>query len=158
MKKPDGFTLVELLITVSIAAILLGIAIPSFIDFIARNRSDAQVSAVINSLNYARSEAVRRSAPVSITPLDGANWSSGWRVWADLNNDNVYADGTDAELHVTPPLTGAVSIVAGGLTFDALGTTAGATLAYCREGYADLDRQIVIEPLGRVRSTRSPCP
>lgn len=154
-----GFTLIELLMTVSIAAVIMSLAIPSFADFIVRSRSDSQVSALINGLNLARSEAVLRATPVSITPMDGANWRSGWRVWIDQNNDDSFTAGTDTQLQLTPPLTGSASIPAPGLTFDPLGSTTITAISYClNSDYSHLDRQIAVDALGRVRTTRSPCP
>lgn len=88
-----GFTLIELMVTVAVAALLLGIAAPSFRDMTVRNRVSTYSNDLIASVNYARSEAVRRGAPISIcrsgdgTSCSGS-WSDGWIVFANTDNDN----------------------------------------------------------------------
>ena len=69
-----GFTLIELLVTISVASVMLAIAAPSFRDMSIRNSVSSYTNDMIASVNYARSEAVRRGLPVSIcsTNDDGA--------------------------------------------------------------------------------------
>ena len=61
-----GFTLIELMITVAMLAVLLGIAAPSFARMLASNRMATQTNDFIAALNLARMEAVRRGQSVSI--------------------------------------------------------------------------------------------
>jgi type IV fimbrial biogenesis protein FimT len=72
-----GLTLIELMITVAVLAIGLSLAAPSFTQQIANYRLRTASESIINGLNYARAEAVRRNSPVSFT-LDTAG--SGWAV------------------------------------------------------------------------------
>lgn len=74
-----GFTLIELMITIAVAAILFTVAVPSFKDTIRQNRLTTQANELITALNLARSEAIRRSQNVTVTPKAGG-WSSGWVV------------------------------------------------------------------------------
>ena len=60
----SGFTLVELLITITIAAIILAIAIPSFRDFIVLERLKSVNAQLITDIQYARSEALSKNTPV----------------------------------------------------------------------------------------------
>lgn len=60
--KTGGFTLVELMITIAVAAILLATATPSFTSLIQNHRLVAQHNDFVANLNLARSEAVKRSA------------------------------------------------------------------------------------------------
>lgn len=94
MKKIYGFTLVELIVTVTIAAILLMIGVPSFQTMILNNSRVAQVNEFIGALNMARSEAIKRGSRVVICrSSDGSacatdttgNWEEGWIVFVDRN-------------------------------------------------------------------------
>lgn len=82
-----GFTLVEMLVTVAIIVILLTVAAPSFTGYLASKRVDSLMSELGTDLQYARSEAVARNAPVRITfgtrcyvitaqPIDGTSPTS----------------------------------------------------------------------------------
>lgn len=103
MKKSHGFTLIELMITLAVAAVVLGIAIPSFTQMM-RNNSSAAVGAEFSvALNYARSEAVKRAKRVSVcassdgvTCLDVNNWKNGWLVFVDnaISDSGAIAVGT----------------------------------------------------------------
>jgi len=72
-----GVTLIELMVTVAVLAIGLSLAAPSFTQQIANYRLRTASESIINGLNYARAEAVRRNSPVSFT-LDAGG--SGWEV------------------------------------------------------------------------------
>ena len=65
MNRQSGFTLVELMVTIAIAAILLGLGVPSFRTLIENNRIAAASNDVVTGLQFARSEAVKRALLVS---------------------------------------------------------------------------------------------
>ncbi len=75
--RARGFTLVELLITVAVLAIGLSLAAPTFTQQIANYRVRSASESIVNGLNYARAEAVRRNSPVRYT-LDAGG--PGWTV------------------------------------------------------------------------------
>ena len=91
-----GFTLIELMVTLSVLAILLAIAAPSFSSLLASNRMATQSDEFIGALNLARSEAVRRGQPVALLSNDADNYSKGWKVFPDLNGNGAAASATDA--------------------------------------------------------------
>ncbi len=78
-----GFTLIELMVTVTVLAIILSLAVPSFASLMASNRLSTQTSEFVGALNLARSEAVRRAQPVSLRASDADNFSKGWQVFTD---------------------------------------------------------------------------
>ncbi len=74
-----GFTVIELMLTVVIAAVLAAIAVPSFNDLILSTRIKNGASDIYGALVLARSEAIKRSTNVTVTPKTGG-WVNGWKV------------------------------------------------------------------------------
>lgn len=74
-----GFSLIELLFVVVIAAIFLAIAAPSFRDFIAGQRIKTASYDISYTLTFARSEAMKRNSQVVLAPGSGG-WQNGWTV------------------------------------------------------------------------------
>ncbi len=67
MKRlPRGFTLLEVMITIAILAIALGIGVPSFIDFMRNSRLSGTANDLLADLNFARSESIKRHVPVTL--------------------------------------------------------------------------------------------
>lgn len=94
--RVGGFTLVELMVTVSIAAILLAIGVPPFSRLISSNRMATQTNELVASLNLARAEAVRRSAGVSLrTDATSNEFAGGWKVFIDSDLDGTLASASD---------------------------------------------------------------
>ncbi len=78
-----GFTLVELIVTLAIAAILMAVAAPNFSNMLQDNRITAHANQFIAALTYARSEAVKRSAAIDVVATNATGsdeWGGGWRV------------------------------------------------------------------------------
>jgi type IV fimbrial biogenesis protein FimT len=107
-RRSKGFTLVELMVTILIVAVLAAIALPSFRNVIQRNRVAAASNDLLASLSYARNTAITRGQLVSMCPsTDGANctsagkdFESGWLVYtypagaASANTAYVAASAT----------------------------------------------------------------
>jgi type IV fimbrial biogenesis protein FimT len=77
-----GFTLIELMVVVLIAAILLGVGVPALQSLIARNQLDAAADGFASALSEARSEAAKLGINVGLTPVPagGLDWSGGWQM------------------------------------------------------------------------------
>ena len=94
-KMNNGFTLVELIVTMAVAAILVTVAVPNMRTFVQNGRLNTQVNDLIGDLNLARSEAIRRRVNVGLTKSATANcapsvnWRDGRVIFADLNNSGV---------------------------------------------------------------------
>jgi type IV fimbrial biogenesis protein FimT len=89
-----GFTLIELMLAIAVLAVLLGLAVPSFLETVRNNRTISRNNEFIGALNYARSEALKRSDAVSICASDdqatcsgATDWTAGWIVFADQDAD-----------------------------------------------------------------------
>lgn len=65
--RSSGFTLIELVVTLTVAAVLAAIAIPSFQNMMLSNRLSTSANAMVNALNLAKSEAVKRNANITFT-------------------------------------------------------------------------------------------
>jgi type IV fimbrial biogenesis protein FimT len=168
-----GFTLFELLITVSIAAIMLTLAIPSFRDFLLNSRITSQTNEFVLAQASARSEAVKRGVRVSVCSLavnstttcaDSTTWDNGWLVFVDNNGDGT-VDGAatppDVVLQVRAPLEGGNTFRSGALnnvTFQSTGATTmpAATLAadrtfrLCDSRGTTVARSILVSTLGHL--------
>jgi len=104
-----GFTMLELMITLSIAAILAATAVPSFQSLMTQSQLTTQTNELVGSLHYARSEAVKRGMRVTVcTSSDGleckngSGWQNGWLIFSDGGTAGEI-DGGDEVLRVFPP-------------------------------------------------------
>jgi len=79
IRPTRGFTLLELMVTVAVAAILAVIAIPSFTSFIAGQQAKTGAHDLFLDLLYARSEAIKLNDEVYVTATDN-DWANGWVV------------------------------------------------------------------------------
>lgn len=87
-----GFTLTELMVTVSIAGIMLAIAVPNLHALILDNRLASQSAEFTGALAAARSEASTRGSRVGVSPVASA-FDGGWRIWVDSNNNSLLDPG-----------------------------------------------------------------
>lgn len=87
VRRHAAFTLIELMITIAIAAILLALAIPSFSTMLGNNRLAARANSLLTALNFTRSSALAQNTPTQLCPIGaagssicGTNWRAGWIV------------------------------------------------------------------------------
>jgi len=129
-RRPDavaGFTLTEMLVTVSLVSILLTLAVPSFNNLILTQNVRTGASDLQTSLIFARSEAIKRASDVNIIPTLG-DWRNGWTVQltdgtvlrneAPLNNRLGSMSGStityQSDGHIPPPVVPGIKVYASG--------------------------------------------
>jgi type IV fimbrial biogenesis protein FimT len=169
--KSQGVTLIELIVAISIVAILLSVAIPSFSSAIRSTRLTTYANELVASLNLARSEAVKRGVQVSVKRKGSTNnnWDSGWDVFTDLDGDGVL-DTADTLLKTYPALTNGFTLrtgTAGYQTFMAylpsgLGLNASSDIFRLCASSGDTmnSRSIAINALGQPKTSErtTECP
>jgi len=171
VRGQQGFTLFELIITLAIAAIVIGVAAPSFSGMIQDNRLSSQSLDFLASLNYARSEAIKRRTPVTLcksadgsTCTNAGDWGQGWIVFVDGNGSQARENGgNEPILRLHGPLAGNNRLTGNGnfthvITYQASGDTLGlgtGTLALCdARNDDDKGKAIIINSTGRARLTK----
>lgn len=82
-----GFTLIELLVTISVVAILAALAVPSFDGAALSSKLNSISSNFMASAQLARSEAIKRNAPVTLCASSSGTsctgtWENGWVILA----------------------------------------------------------------------------
>ncbi len=150
-----GFTILELMVTVVIAAILLSIAIPSFTNLIRRNQITTYANEFGSAVNLARSEAIKRGTSIAITSNAGTDWTQGW---------SLTVVSTGELLRTAPALSGDNTFTSGvnnTITFNSRGSTnlgAEETWSLCNANVT-AGRRIRIAVTGRISVREiTPCP
>jgi type IV fimbrial biogenesis protein FimT len=156
-----GFTLVELMVTVSVLAILGAVAMPSLTAFTASNRLSALSSDLVSSLMLARTEAARAGLPVLVVPATGGvtgnEFSKGWNLYLD-NNSSGTPDSGDTLLRTYAALPSTLKMQgASTLRFSAIGYLTPAstvTFVLCPGTGLKTGVQVTVPPSGLADVTR----
>jgi len=159
--KHNGFTIVELMISIAVLGIIIAIAMPSLTTFIVGMRVDNEISQLHRLILTARNTAISMEQNVTLCPLNSSNtcstnWDEELSVFIDLNNNNKYESASNeqlikvkqaANIDDTLTYTGFSRI-----TFAPTGQLSSALnsmFRYCPNGYADLSRAVVVTRSGR---------
>ncbi|WP_075674855.1 Tfp pilus assembly protein FimT/FimU [Stenotrophomonas sp. TD3] len=169
LRRPNGFTLVELMVTIAVVAILATIAFPSFQSTIRSNRIASSGNEITGLLSLARSEAVRNKRGGGVcgsstgTSCDNA-WTSGMLAWSDADGDGTMQTGETVLRFVTVSsdsitVTGPSGSV---IAFDNRGRRrAAATQEIVLQpkscGSDALRRTLTVNAAGQITSTKAAC-
>lgn len=92
--RTSGFTLVELMVTIAIVAILLAVGLPSFQGSLRSNRVATATNEMLASLSLARTEAIKSTRASQVCARDGNecgdDWNEGWLVVTDMDGDGTF--------------------------------------------------------------------
>ena len=108
--QTNGFTLIELMSTLAVAAVLLVAAAPSFISFQRNSELTSLANKLVGAINSARGEAMKTGRNAYVIPTNTSNWSGGWRVYVDLNGNDSYDAGTDMLVLSEPAVSSFLTI------------------------------------------------
>ena len=169
----SGFTLIELMVTVALVAVLLGLAVPSFSGASLNSKLTSYSNNLVASVNLARNEALKRNAAITLrVSTNGTScavsggWEQGWIV-ACPTSDSIFCDPSGPNLLVLHRQQGtssdfriseASSMRA--MVFFPTGTGATqASFTVCRAAPLDQrQRQINVSGTGRANVTKTSSP
>jgi type IV fimbrial biogenesis protein FimT len=172
----SGLSLIELLTALAIFALMLGFGVPSYRDWIAARELANHAEYLAETLNLARSEAVKRGMRVNLCKSrdgtqcdDEAAWDAGWIVFSDDNRDGQVESAESIirrggppgrQISITPnrPVENYVSYTTFGYARMLDGALQMGTFVVCKPGQKAID--VVLANSGRVRisHTNRPCP
>lgn len=149
-----GFTLIELMVTVTIMSILLSVGLPSFQSIIASSRLTSTTNAMVSALQLAKSEAMKQHKTVVIRKKNN-DWANGWEVFVDDLIDNKIFDAGETILVVTTfdSVNSTIQIVptyTNYISFSATGRAAAGHFTFCSG--SDY-RSVIIAATGRIRTS-----
>lgn len=143
-----GFTVIEMMVTVAVLVILIGLTAPGFREIILSQGVKTASFDVFSGLALARSEAVTRNTTVTVTP-SGGNWSNGWTI-SDSTGEVVKRQDRLPQVIITGP---------GSVTYNGAGrlTTGGTSIGLTANGRVSHARCITIDLSGRPVLKKEQC-
>ena len=163
MRKGKGFTLLELIFTVSILSLLIGLIAPNFKSFIAAIRVDNEITTLHRFLTYARNIAINKQVSVVVCPLNKSNkctedWHKELSIFTDLDFDETFEPKQkELLLRVKPEIKLGDKLeyglrrkrVAFGPNGRTIGWGSNGTFRYCPFEFKTLSRGIIVSVSGR---------
>ena len=163
MKRPAaGYSLYELIMTLSIAAVVLGIGVPEFSDLLARHRQTVEVNALFHAFHAARKQSLASRRVVSLCPSPdgrqcqpGRDWSQGWILFVNSDRDSPPRVDAGEEILRHHRVDPAIRLTANRLGFTSRGTwlrTTNGTFVACDRAGRVPPRALVVSFTGRPRA------
>ena len=166
MIKQNGFSLIELIITMSIASVLISYALPSFLDLKSNKALMNERDRLTVSFAYARTYAITQQKQVVVCPsLSGndcdnqSNWYQGWIVFDDANMDKKL-NNNEKLLQFENPMDSSVIATSSSfrskVRFNNVGFSPGTNLSinFCDKRGAEFAQAIIINNAGRIKQSK----
>lgn len=152
-QRTRGFSLLELMITLAVGAVLMTIAVPSFKRIMSKTDVTQTANDLIGDVATARTQAATRGVLSCVVPV-GGDWLDGWQVMVDSDNDGTCGNGTDEVIRQHDALSPefAMSADRGGTAITNIdylpdgsvsGSTADTNVMLCKEANGKAQRTIV---------------
>jgi len=167
--RQEGYTLVELLVTVAIVSILTSLAIPAFDNIRARNAMAGSINLFLTQLHLARSAAVTRERHITLCPTsngmdcndDYQTWRDGYLIFDDTNKNRQH-EAEEEIISYQEKAARTIRIVSSSqhrnrISFLPLGRAwfSNTTVRFCVRDHPELNRAIIVSNNGRVRSRKN---
>lgn len=170
MDRQNGFTLMELLTTMAVAALLASMAVPSFTTLSLNSKRVSSTNELVSAMHYARSSAVLRNARFTVCPTsngtacEAVGWNQGWLAFADLNSDQAVNFGETVSRSglgaaglsvVSAEFPNFFIYRSNGRVMGAVATTNTGNFTICDRRGANHARVIIIDTSGRPRLSKT---
>jgi type IV fimbrial biogenesis protein FimT len=162
----SGYTLMELMITLSIAGIVLGLAVPGMNQFIKNERLTTTTNMLLTDLMLARSEAVERNLPAFVcassdqATCTNGSFAQGWLVYVDADDDGAPAAGEIVKIQqaINDISFSTTDTIGASIRFDRRGfsPTANGNISICDSRGNDYAKTLAISKTGRVSRGATP--
>ena len=166
MNKNKGFSLIELIIVLTVISILSAYAMPTFRQLRQNKAIESARNSLFVELQFARTKAIMSQSYIVVCPsvsnsacADDANWHKGWIVFIDKNHDKKY-NNNDEILRIGNAMQPGVSAISSNyrkkIRFNGLGFAPGTNLSinFCDERGNDFAQAIIISNSGRVKQSK----
>lgn len=127
MRNAQGFTLIEMLTATAVAATIATAAVPSMTNALSRQTLGSTVTELMMAIDLGRGEAIASGTRVVLGPRVGRDWSSGWRLFRDLNDNGALDDGE--------PVVREFTLADRRVQFTAHGVLENATMSFEEQGF-----------------------
>lgn len=161
INKNKGFTILEMIVSMTVISIMVALASPSFSEFVRNNRIYTSSKILNSDVSYAKSEGMRGLGTVVIQGI-GGDFNAGWRIFVDKNANNSF-DNSDTLLRIQEGFGSPLTVTTDGqdfISFNSYGENATkieVSLTICDGRSGDFGRMTRINKAGLVKYSQVNC-